>query len=130
MKRFWKIKNKTLLISAVLLILAMVLSACGNDTTEPTSPGTETDQMTEEPADETVVFTLEELAQYDGQDGRAAYIAVDGIVYDVSDIPQWADGMHAGRFAAGKDYSEEIRSESPHGTSMLSRATEVGVLAD
>ena len=35
-----------------------------------------------------------------------------------------------GRFQAGQDYSEEIRSESPHGTKMLDRAPEIGVLID
>ncbi|MDW7655594.1 MAG: cytochrome b5 domain-containing protein [Bacillota bacterium] len=73
---------------------------------------------------------MEELAQYDGLEGRKAYIAVDGVVYDVTEIPQWKDGFHQGRFQAGKDYSAEIRSESPHGLSMLSRAEKVGVLAE
>ena len=35
------------------------------------------------------VFTLAELAQYDGQDGRPAYFAYEGQVYDASSIPNW-----------------------------------------
>jgi Predicted heme/steroid binding protein len=29
-------------------------------------------------------FTLEELKQYNGENGQPAYVAIDGIVYDVS----------------------------------------------
>lgn len=31
-------------------------------------------------------LTLEELAAYDGKDGNPAYIAVDGVIYDVTDV--------------------------------------------
>ena len=34
-------------------------------------------------------FDLTQLAQYDGQDGRPAYVAIDGIVYDVTAVPAW-----------------------------------------
>ncbi|HHU08343.1 MAG TPA: hypothetical protein GXZ59_08385 [Clostridiaceae bacterium] len=118
-----KTKKKFLIIPALVLTIALLFIACADGTTP-----TETEPESEESER---VFTLEELAEFDGQDGRAAYIAVDGVVYDVSDIPEWAGGEHAnGRFQAGRDYSEEIRSESPHGTGMLSRAKRVGRLAD
>mgnify|MGYP002084237667 CR=1 FL=1 len=32
-------------------------------------------------------FTHNELAQYNGQEGRPAYIGVRGNVYDVSEVP-------------------------------------------
>jgi predicted heme/steroid binding protein len=51
------------------------------------------------------VFTLEELALYDGLDGRAAYVAVSGVVYDLSRVGAWAGGTHFGLFA-GKDMTE------------------------
>jgi predicted heme/steroid binding protein len=38
-------------------------------------------------------FTLEELKQYDGRDGRPAYIAYKGKVYDVTDSFLWIDGV-------------------------------------
>lgn len=110
------------LVYLLLVISLLTLTACAAD------PGT--GNTTTEPGETERTFTLQELAQFDGQDGRAAYIAVDGVVYDVTDIPQWSGGIHQGRFPAGMDYSEEIRSESPHGTSMLSRAEVVGVLVD
>ena len=30
-------------------------------------------------------FTLEELAEFDGREGRPAYVAYDGMVYDVTE---------------------------------------------
>ncbi len=34
-------------------------------------------------------FTLEELKQFNGQNGQPAYVAVDGVVYDVSNVGPW-----------------------------------------
>jgi predicted heme/steroid binding protein len=73
------------------------------------------------------VFTLEKLAQFDGKEGRPAYVAVDGIVYDVTGVPAWASGEHkTGK--AGTDISEKIKL-APHGKAILSKRTKVGVLA-
>jgi len=52
-------------------------------------------------------FTLEELAIYDGANGRDAYVAVDGIVYDVSKEATWGGGTHFGLYA-GKDLSSQF----------------------
>jgi predicted heme/steroid binding protein len=79
------------------------------------------------PEDEMIELTLEELAFFDGQDGRKAYIAVDGFIYDVTNDPNWRDGNHQGRFQAGQDLSQEILS-SPHGKSFLSRVPKIGTL--
>jgi predicted heme/steroid binding protein len=72
-------------------------------------------------------FTLEQLATYDGQNGNASYIAVDGIVYDVSDVSPWKGGIHFKTFKAGLDYTEQIES-APHGKNVLRQAVQVGVL--
>ncbi|HHV10580.1 MAG TPA: hypothetical protein GXX75_09930 [Clostridiales bacterium] len=60
----------------------------------------------EEPEDQRV-FTLEELSGYDGRDGRPAYVAVDGIVYDVSNVMRWAGGTHFG-LVAGQDHTSDF----------------------
>lgn len=52
-------------------------------------------------------FTLEELAKYDGSNGKDAYIAINGVVYDVSYEGSWGGGTHAG-LVAGKDYTKEF----------------------
>ena len=69
-------------------------------------------------------FTKETLAKFDGKDGHAAYIAVNGKVYDVSANSHWNNGQHHG-FEAGKDLTKEILT-SPHGKAVLTRIPEVG----
>ncbi|MBN2026739.1 MAG: cytochrome B5 [Actinobacteria bacterium] len=64
-----------------------------------------------------MTFTLAELGEFDGMDGRPAYVAVDGVVYDITDSALWPEGDHSpcGLDAiAGRDLSEVI-GESPHG---------------
>jgi predicted heme/steroid binding protein len=72
-------------------------------------------------------FTLEELKQYDGKDGRPAYIAYKGKVYDVTDDFLWVDGDHQGEHVAGKDLTEEM-SQAPHGEETLERVKQIGIL--
>lgn len=68
------------------------------------------------------VFSQEKLAQYNGKNGMNAYIAVNGIVYDVGD--KWKDGRHHG-LEAGKDLTQEFL-DSPHGHTMLGKLKIVG----
>ncbi|MCX7884798.1 MAG: cytochrome B5 [Caloramator sp.] len=52
-------------------------------------------------------FTIEELSKYDGSLGNPAYIAVNGIVYDVSNSPVWGGGTHFGA-VAGVDLTSQF----------------------
>jgi predicted heme/steroid binding protein/uncharacterized membrane protein len=72
-------------------------------------------------------FTRESLAEFDGHDGRPAYIAKDGEVYDVSASKLWKNGEHMKRHHAGQDLSA-IFSAAPHGPEMLARYPRVGTL--
>ena len=72
-------------------------------------------------------FTLEELKQFDGRDGKPAYIAYKGKVYDVTESPMWMDGDHQGLHDAGKDLTQEM-SEAPHGEETLANMKVMGVL--
>ena len=75
---------------------------------------------------QTKEFTLSELAQNDGTMGKPAYVAVNGIVYDVSDNSKWVGAVHYG-LTAGKDLSSQF--ESCHGaSSKLAKLPNVGVL--
>lgn len=69
-------------------------------------------------------FSKEELAQYDGSDGKKAYVAIDGLVYDVTDVKPWAGGKHHGQ-TAGQDLSTVI-TKAPHKKSVLTKLTVVG----
>jgi predicted heme/steroid binding protein len=73
-------------------------------------------------------LTVAELAMYDGQDGNDAYVAVNGIIYDVTGVSAWTGGSHNGNMA-GQDLSNVINN-SPHGTSVLEGLTVVGELVE
>jgi predicted heme/steroid binding protein len=72
-------------------------------------------------------FTLEELKNYDGKDGRPAYIAYKGKVYDVTEDFLWTGGDHQGEHEAGRDLTEEM-ALAPHGDDVVERVKLVGVL--
>jgi predicted heme/steroid binding protein len=80
------------------------------------------------PDDQLIELTLEELAVFDGTNGKKAYIAVDGFIYDVTDSSSWSNGSHNG-FRAGNDLSIAINS-SPHGKSFLTRVPKIGILVE
>jgi predicted heme/steroid binding protein len=73
------------------------------------------------------VFTLQELAAFSGKDGKSAYVAVDGVVYDMTKIGSWKNGEHHG-IKAGTDATKKITS-SPHGKQVLKKLPVVGKLA-
>jgi len=84
--------------------------------------------LPEEDEDALIEFTLEELSNYDGQEGRDAYIAVDGYVYDVTESSLWTDGSHQGSVTAGADLSEALDNNPQHGREMLDRIPKIGIL--
>ena len=78
-------------------------------------------------ADGQLELTIEDLAYYDGKDGKDAYVAVDGIVYDMTNSSYWRNGGHNG-YSAGQDLTFAINNVSPHGTSFLSRVPQIGII--
>lgn len=77
--------------------------------------------------EELKTFTLDELAKYDGKDGRPAYVAHGGKVYDLSGSKLWKDGRHMKRHDAGLDLSVDLE-QAPHGEDRLARYPLVGVV--
>ncbi|TCO74632.1 cytochrome b5 domain-containing protein [Marinisporobacter balticus] len=71
-------------------------------------------------------FTIEELAKYDGSNGKPAYIAVNGIVYDVSTESTWGGGTHFGLYA-GKDLTDAF-NRCHNNEEILKNLPKVGVL--
>jgi len=72
-------------------------------------------------------FTQEELAAFDGKDGKPVYIAHKGNIYDVSESRMWRGGLHMRRHNAGADLTAEIQA-APHDPEVLGRYPQVGVL--
>lgn len=84
----------------------------------PTLPIAQSNQRT---------FTIGELATFTGKNGRPAYIAVNGIVYDVTNNRAWAAATHFG-LIAGKDYTQEFASCHAGQQSILATLSVVGRL--
>ncbi|MBW2512826.1 MAG: hypothetical protein JRE01_12505 [Deltaproteobacteria bacterium] len=72
-------------------------------------------------------MTLAELAQNNGQNGRPAYVAVNGTIYDVTESPRWQNGQHPPDHQAGMDLTEELAS-APHVRAVVERFPVVGTL--
>ncbi|HYA77383.1 MAG TPA: cytochrome b5 domain-containing protein [Verrucomicrobiae bacterium] len=71
--------------------------------------------------------TLQELEESNGKDGKPAYFAYKGKVYDVSESSFWLDGEHLGMHQAGKDLTEELEM-APHKEENFQRVKLVGEL--
>jgi predicted heme/steroid binding protein len=70
------------------------------------------------------VFSAKELSSFDGKGGHPAYVAIDGIVYDLS--PVFQDGLHAG-YGAGQDQSEAFHAQ--HSSEVLKQFKVMGTLS-
>ncbi|SHK23171.1 Predicted heme/steroid binding protein [Anaerocolumna jejuensis DSM 15929] len=86
-------------------------------------------EETEEPENQQRVFTLSELAAFDGSQGKPAYVAVNGRVYDVSGKAAWAGGTHFAGLRAGNDLSGQFASCHRGMEGILEQLPVVGVMA-
>jgi predicted heme/steroid binding protein len=68
-------------------------------------------------------FTVSELSEYNGKDGNPAYVAVDGIIYDLTNV--FIDGEHFGHFA-GQDLTSDFFTK--HMKSQITKYPTVGLL--
>jgi len=79
------------------------------------------------PALENGACTAEGLCQFDGKDGRPAYVAYQGIVYDVTKSSLWKNGSHVTKHAAGSDLTD-LLTTAPHGEDKILAMPRVGTL--
>lgn len=144
-------KIKALTIAAMLVVAAVALVGCSAPAPAPTAApavATEAPAVTEAPVAATeapataateapavtaaaapaqLELTVDELAAYNGKDGKSAYVAVKGVIYDVTNVAAWKDGMHKNGLTAGKDQTDMI-TKSPHGEAVLAKLPVVGKL--
>jgi predicted heme/steroid binding protein/uncharacterized membrane protein len=69
-------------------------------------------------------LTLEDLASCDGKEGRPAYFAFEGKIYDATQSRLWKQGIHMGRHAAGNDLTEALKL-APHGSDKVTAMASV-----
>lgn len=107
---------KKLLYLGLISIFGFLLIGCDQSTNPVLEVNT---------SETTNTFTLSQLAQYTGANGSTAYIAVNGIVYDVTDV--FVNGTHQGIQLGGTD-ATAVFAMSPHSQSLLSTLPVVGTL--
>ncbi|WP_367569496.1 cytochrome b5 domain-containing protein [Lacrimispora sp.] len=100
----------------------------GLENLQPPYEPVQVSQTEPEPEEEvpTRYFTLEELAAYNGKNGAPAYVAVHGVVYDVTNNSVWRGGPHFG-MEAGNDITEQFNTCHP-GARVLQVLPVVGYL--
>jgi predicted heme/steroid binding protein len=112
---FRKISAKAILICVAVVCFISLSSAA--DTTKTVV----------QTKDTLLSLTIADLAKYDGKNGNKAYVAIDSVIYDVSNLKSWKNGEHKMGVKAGLDQSEKIL-KSPHGKSVLKKLKVVGKL--
>jgi predicted heme/steroid binding protein len=122
-------KKSALAMMALVCLTALLFAGCGSSGNGATGSATASVSVSAGATQSAsgLELTADELAKYNGKDGQPAYIAVDGVIYDVTNVPQWKNGGHNG-YTAGKDLTEEIKTKSPHGLSKLNGVPVVGKL--
>jgi predicted heme/steroid binding protein len=78
--------------------------------------------------EQTKKFTIAELNEFNGKNGKPAYVGYKGKVYEVTASDQWLEGDHLGHMA-GQELTDEMEI-APHGGEVLERMKTVGVLVE
>lgn len=74
-------------------------------------------------------FTIEDLHSFDGKNGRPAFVAYKGKIYDVTNSKLWKDGSHVKKHLAGHDFTDVLKT-APHGEEKILSMPEVGILVE
>ncbi len=72
-------------------------------------------------------MTPDQLYHSDGKEGRPAYLAFKGVVYDMTKSRLWKNGLHAAKHAAGRDLTDFLKN-APHGEDKILAMPVVGKL--
>jgi len=72
-------------------------------------------------------LTIDQLSQFDGNEGRPAYVSHRDIIYDVSVSKLWKSGSHFNKHAAGQDMTDVLKT-APHTEDKLLSMPVVGKL--
>ena len=72
-------------------------------------------------------ITPDQLSQFDGRDGRPAYIGYKGMIYDMSNSRLWKNGSHMVKHHAGSDMTGAL-PQAPHNEDKVLAMPQVGML--
>lgn len=108
---------KKILYLSLMVTLGLALAGC-----ESTLSLNDQTNLTTESSS---VFTLDDLSNYTGADGTTAYIAIDGVIYDVTNV--FSNGQHKGMQLGGTD-ATTVFASSPHSADLLASLLVVGTL--
>lgn len=64
--------------------------------------------------------TRQELRRCNGERGAPRFIAYDGMVYDLSECPNWRLDLHRGLHFAGQDLTTDL-AQAPHAAEVFLR---------
>jgi predicted heme/steroid binding protein len=71
-------------------------------------------------------YTKSHLALRNGQDKPEVWVALNGLIYDLTPSRLWTDGKHYEHWA-GQDLTEELK-DAPHTESVFKRFEAIGKL--
>ncbi len=71
-------------------------------------------------------MTPEQLSAFDGREGRPAYIAYKGLIYDISNSRLWKNGAHMVKHRAGTDLTDALAT-APHGEDKVLAMPHIGM---
>ncbi|AMR31775.1 cytochrome b5 [Mucilaginibacter sp. PAMC 26640] len=72
------------------------------------------------------IYTKSQLALRNGEDKPQIWVALNGIIYDVTESRLWRNGKHYEHWA-GQDLTEEL-ADAPHTEKVFERFVAIGRL--
>lgn len=84
---------------------------------------------TREEEQDILILTPEELAGFSGKDGKPAYVAIDRMIYDVTNIELFKQSPH-NELKLGKDLTNEFNECHEGNVGILNKIPVVGMLAE
>lgn len=133
----WRVWNKASMAILILIYLSFLIgfgyielfyqkpkleSKQETKQEQPVNENKEENTKIEQPSSEKT-FTAEELAKYNGENGMTAYVAVDGVVYDVTSV--FTQGKHYTHYA-GQELTNAFYAR--HAESSITKYPVVGKL--
>lgn len=70
-------------------------------------------------------LTIEELAHFNGKEGRPAFTSLSGNIYNVTNSKLWKDGIHFKKHISGVDLTNALK-QAPHNAEIVEKMPLIG----